>query len=60
MSRYDWHTVGVIAGILVFAGLIVVVLGGHLNELDGRCKDKGGIMVKSLDGWVCIDAKRLL
>lgn len=31
----------------------------HLGEREAQCQKVNGIMVKGIDGWVCIDARRL-
>ena len=46
----------------MFAIGLVLLLGFawamvHLNDRTDWCDERGGLMVKSVSGWQCIDAK---
>ena len=46
---------------IFFLILIIYVFFGinRLNEKTDWCREKGGTIVKSIDGWKCIDAKEM-
>lgn len=62
MSNYD--VTDYLANFLIGFGVIIIIacIIGLSNRLDSKeeaCAQKSGIMVKGLDGWICIKAERL-
>ena len=62
MSNYD--VMDNLGNFLIGLGIIVIIVSiiGLSNRLDSKeeaCAQKSGIMVKGLDGWICIKAERL-
>jgi len=44
----------------IFGGVLTILLGAvifvfSLNENTNKCTDNNGILVKSVDGYICID-----
>ena len=42
----------VLAVLIATASAIFVIV--RLEDIDGRCKSDGGVVVKTLDGWWCL------
>ena len=62
MSKYD--VMDNLGNILIVLGVAIIIVSiiGLSNRLDSKeeaCAQKSGIMVKGLDGWICIKAERL-
>lgn len=48
------------AGVLLMVFVVIGALGiANLEQRIDHCSTAGGILVKSTDGWKCIEAKQL-
>jgi hypothetical protein len=49
-----------VAMIIIMALPAVFFIYRHIEGSYSECEQQGGIMVKTMDGWRCIDSKVLL
>jgi len=53
-----------VGNILIVLGIIVTLVSlismvTQVDAIDDACNNKGGVMVKSSSGWICIKVERL-
>jgi len=47
-------------GIIVIAIFVTIGLSISLGKRDSNCEEKGGVLVKAMSGYICIDKKVIL